>query len=304
MQEKVVVVTGASSGIGKVAARQLAADGWRVIAVGRDLGRTAQAAKELAASKGGQRIEMLRADISVMAEVEALANAIAARTDRIDVLLNNAGGVGNRLVMTDEGLEQTLAGNHLGPMLLTQRLLPLLRAAAADQPSGTVRIINTSSAASEMISALDIDDLQCLNGFDPGGAYCAAKLGNILFTRSLARRLAAEDITVHAVHPGVVDSNFYADLTEEMEASTRDLPKLSEEAGADTLIWLTTNPEGAKHSGTYWHERAPRAVNPIAENADFAEQHWTASEGLIAKALSRPAAALALEVCRLTDHQT
>src|SRR6185369_6124804 len=286
MAEKVVVVTGASSGIGKVVARRLAGDGWRVIAVGRDPGRTAEAAKELAAAKGGESIELLRADLSRMAEVGALANEIAARTDRIDVFINNAGGVANRLVMTDEGLEQNFAGNHLGPMLLTQRLLPLLRAAAADQPHGTVRIINTSSAASEMLPAIDIDDLQGLNDFDPGRTYCAGKLANILFTRSLSRRLADDGITVHAVHPGVVDSNFYTDLTEEMEANTRDIPKISEEAGADTLLWLATDPEGAKHSGTYWYERAPRAVNPLANDADLAERHWTASEALIAKGRS------------------
>ena len=134
MTHRVAVVTGASSGIGKETAKALAAQGWHVIALGRDPSRTVAAEAEIRAAATGQ-VDMIRADLSLIAEAERAADAIAALTSRIDILINNAGGMASRMVMTSEGLEQNFAGNHLGPFVLTNRLLPLLRAAAADAPA-------------------------------------------------------------------------------------------------------------------------------------------------------------------------
>ncbi|MFN3799950.1 MAG: SDR family NAD(P)-dependent oxidoreductase, partial [Sphingobium yanoikuyae] len=211
-----------------------------------------------------------------------LAQDIAALTDRVDLLFNNAGGMTDKLVMTDEGLEANFAGNHLGPFLLTQRLLPLLRKAAQDQPAGAVRILNTASDASEMIPSINLDDMQNLERFSPGMAYCTGKLANVLFARALADRLAGEGIVAHAVHPGAVDSNFFSHAPADTQARSRGLDKASEAEGADTLVWLATAPEGAACNGGYWYRRAPRAPNKLVEDAAIVDRFWRESEKLTA----------------------
>jgi NAD(P)-dependent dehydrogenase (short-subunit alcohol dehydrogenase family) len=283
---RVAVVTGASSGIGKQVAKALAVQGWRVIGTGRDPARIASAEAEIRAVSAGVAIDLLRADLSLLAEAEQAARQIAALTDRIDLLVNNAGGMASALVMTAEGYEANFAGNHLGPFVLTQRLLPLLRAAAADAPKGTVRILNTASDASEMIPSINLDDLQNLAHFSPGLAYCTGKLANVLFARALAKRLAGDGITAHAVHPGAVDSNFFSYAPADTQARVRDLPKFSEEEGADTLIWLATSEEGGRNSGGYWHQRQPRPPNPIVEDDAIVDRFWEESEKLVSR---RPA---------------
>jgi NAD(P)-dependent dehydrogenase (short-subunit alcohol dehydrogenase family) len=281
---RVAVVTGASSGIGKETARALAAAGWHVIATGRDPARSAAAAEDIRAASVGGRVDMLVADLSLLAEAARLARDIAAITPRVDVLINNAGGMANGLVMTAEGYEANFAGNHLGPFLLTNRLMPLLRAAAATAPLGSVRIINTASDASEMIPTLNLDDMQNLGNYSNGLAYCSGKLANVLFARALAGRLAGDGIVAHAMHPGAVDSRFFDDIDAEARARVRDLPKVSVAEGADTLIWLATSEEPGRSSGLYWHKRALRAPNPVVEDSAFVARFWDESERLVARA--------------------
>lgn len=286
---RVAVVTGASAGVGKAAARALAAQGWHVIGTGRDAGRIAAAEAEIrAAAAPGAQVDMLRADLSLMADVLRLAADIAGLTDRIHLLANNAGGMPARLEMTAEGLEANFAGNHLGPFLLTERLLPLLRAAAADAPAGTVRIVNTSSDGSEMIPTLNLADMQNLGNWSEGAAYCSGKLANVLHARALAGRLAGDGIVAHAFHPGTVDSNFFDDIPAETKAYTDGLEKISLDDGADTLLWLATADEAGQTSGGYWHKRAPRDPNPVIDDAAFIDRFWQASEDLVAEALASP----------------
>lgn len=262
-KQRVAVVTGASSGIGKGVAKALARQGWRVIGTGRDPVRIAKAEAEIRAVSSTGAVTMLRADLSLIAEAEQLAQDIAALTDRIDLLVNNAGGMASELVMTPEGYEANFAGNHLGPFALTQRLLPLLRAAAKDAPPGAVRILNTSSDASEMIPSINLDDMQNLSNWSYGAAYCTGKLANVLFARALANQLAGDGIVAHSVHPGTVDSNFFSYAAPETQAYARDLTKLTEEEGADTLVWLATGEAGGQNSGSYWFQRQQRAPNPV-----------------------------------------
>ena len=278
---RVAVVTGASSGIGKEVAKALVAQGWRVIGTGRDAARIAEAEREIAAAGDGT-IELLRADLSLMAGARALAEQVAARTDRVDVLVNNAGGMTDRLEMTSEGLEANFAGNHLGPFVLTAGLMPLLRAATANAPEGAVRILMTSSDASEMMGPLNLDDMQNLGGFNPGVAYCSGKLANVLFARALATRLQGSGIVAHAMAPGATDTPFFSHAPEETQAYTRDLPKLSVADGADTLIWLATAEEPGRSSGGYWERRAPRAPNPQVDDPAAVARFWAESEKLVA----------------------
>jgi NAD(P)-dependent dehydrogenase (short-subunit alcohol dehydrogenase family) len=284
MAERVAVITGASSGIGKETAKALAAQGWRVIGVGRDPGRSAAAEAEIRAASTGGGVDMLRADLASLAEAARAAREIAALTDRVDVLVNNAGGMAKQLVVTAEGNEELFAGNHLGPFLLTVRLLPLLRKAAADAPKGSVRILNTSSNASEMVDGIDWSDVQMLDNFIPGLAYCRAKLANVLFARGLAKRLAGDGIVAHSMHPGVVDSNFISHADPTAQAHIRTLEALTPRQGADTLIWLATADEPGRTSGGYFYERAPRAPHPSVDDAAAVERLWAESEKLVAKA--------------------
>jgi NAD(P)-dependent dehydrogenase (short-subunit alcohol dehydrogenase family) len=284
---RVAVITGASSGIGKQIAKALAAKGWRVIGTGRNAERIAKAEAEINAASTGGGVTMLTADLSLLAEAEKTAAKIAALTDRIDVLVNNAGGMTSALVMTPEGFEENFAGNHLGPFVLTNRLLPLLRAAAKDAPKGAVRILNTASDASEMLPGINLDDMQNLANFNPGLSYCTGKLANVLFARALADRLAGDGIVAHAVHPGAVDSNFFTSAPAATRERLKDMPKFTEEQGADTLIWLATSEEGGRNSGSYWYQRAQRPPNKVVDDPAVVARFWVESEKLAARAASR-----------------
>lgn len=281
-RQRVAVVTGASSGIGKEVAKALVSQGWRVLGTGRDSSRMADAAKEVeAVANHGGSITMLAANLALMSSAETLAQSIAALTDRVDLLVNNAGGMTDRLEMTSEGLEANFAGNHLGPFLLTNRLLPLLQKAAAENGQGDTRILMTASDASEMLPGIDLDDIQHLKSFNPGLAYCAGKLANVLFARGLATRLEGSGIVAHAMAPGATDTPFFGYASEEMQERTRNIPKLTVAEGADTLIWLITAPE-AGSSGGYWEKRAPRQPHAQADDPSAVERFWQESEKLIA----------------------
>jgi NAD(P)-dependent dehydrogenase (short-subunit alcohol dehydrogenase family) len=279
---RVAVITGASSGIGKEVAKALAAQGWRVIGVGRDAERSAAAQAEIRAVSTAGRVDMIRADLAILAEAARAAGEIEALTDRIDVLVNNAGGMAKEKVVTREGLEANFAGNHLGPFLLTKRLLPLLKRTAASAPAGRVRIINTSSDAGEMIPGLDWNDLQGLKHFNAGLSYCRAKLANVLFARGLAKHLAADGIVAHAVHPGTVASNFSSHADEATQARLSTYKAMTPAEGADTLIWLATADEPGKSSGGYFQNRKPRTPSPFTLDDANVERFWKESEKLVA----------------------
>ena len=284
-RQKVAVVTGASSGVGKAAAKMLAAEGWHVIALGRDPQRSAAAEAEI--REGGSsdaKVDMVTGDLALLADTARMARAIADLTDRVDALLNNAGGVRAERHVTAEGNEATFAGNHLGHFLLTDRLLPLLRKAAADRPAGSVRIVAVSSKGHESTPGFDWDDVQMLDNFVSGGAYCRAKLANILFTRELARRLGPEGIVAHAMHPGVIDSNFINSADAGMQSYMRTLDLQPPETGAKTLAWLASAPEAGESNGLYFYDCAPIPTAPTALDDTAARRLWEESEKLVAKA--------------------
>ncbi|HEX7741813.1 MAG TPA: SDR family NAD(P)-dependent oxidoreductase [Sphingobium sp.] len=281
-QRRVAVVTGASSGIGRETARTLASQGWHVIGIGRDPGRCADAAHEIAAaSRGGGAIDMLRADLSLLREARRVAEEVAALTDRIDVLVNNAGGIANRKIVTDEGNDENFASNHLGPFVLTNRLLPLLRRTAGHAPKGSVRIVMTSSDASEMAPDLIWDDLQLEKNFNPGVAYVQAKLANSLFASGLATRLEKDGVIVHAVHPGAVRTNFSSHADADMSAYLATIDAVSPAEGADTLIWLATADEPGETTGGYYFRRQPRAPNPLVHDRTAVDRLWEESEKIV-----------------------
>ncbi len=284
-QQRVVVVTGASAGIGKAAAKELALRGWRVIGVGRNPERSQAALAELREAVPGAQIDMIIANLSELSQTKRAAAEIKALTDRVHVLLNNAGGITNERVVTSEGNEAAFVGNHVGPFLLTSELLPLLRATAKTEPAGNVRVINTSSSAAALSPGLDWDDVQMLNDHKASLAYCNVKLANLLFTRSLAERLAADGIEVKAVHPGSVDTNFVSYGDAEMQAIAAKMKDtaISAEQGADTIVWLATEPEIP--ADPYYFERAPYPVPAFALDDANCARLWTQTEAIIARSL-------------------
>lgn len=279
----VAVVTGASAGIGKATARILVGMGWQVIGTGRDPARAAAAIAEIeSAAKDGGSFTMLRGDFDLMAEVKRLASEIKALTPRIDVLVNNAGGVRDRLVTTSEGTEATFAANHLAPFLLTRELLPLLKATAASQPAGTVRVIAVASSAHRMSQGYNFADLQSQASGHAVTAYAQAKLANILFTRELARRAGADGIVAQAMHPGVVASNFASHGDQAVQDHMAKAPTVSPDEPAETIVWLATDPEGGRKPGRYFHRMAEEVPNEAAQDDAAAARLWEESERLLA----------------------
>jgi NAD(P)-dependent dehydrogenase (short-subunit alcohol dehydrogenase family) len=277
----IAVVTGASAGIGKAAAHQLVGLGWQVVGVGRDPERSMLAAEEIADSgRDGGNFTMLRADFTLMAEVQRTASEVAALLPRVDVLINNAGGVRDQRIITSEGLEATFAVNHLAPFLLTRELMPLLESAAG--PSESARVIAVASTAHRMSRGLDWDDLQSIDDFHPAAAYGQAKLATILFTRELARRAGPDGIVAQAMHPGVVASNFAAHGDAAMQAHMAAADTVPPSEPAETLIWLATDPGAGRPSGRYFHRKQEELPTVAAQDDAAAERLWVASEKLLA----------------------
>jgi NAD(P)-dependent dehydrogenase (short-subunit alcohol dehydrogenase family) len=282
MSKRTAVVTGASAGVGKAAAKALARMGWRVIGIGRDPGRCDAAEADIRAIPDADFV-MLRADLSLLSETARVAKEVADLTPRLDALLNNAGGVRADRVITPEGHEATFAANHLAPFLLTQKLMPLLRETAASAGPGMVRVVGVSSTGHEHCPGIQWDDLTFTKGFVGGSAYCHAKLANVLFARELARRAAPDGIVSHAMHPGVVDSNFASHCDGPMQAymeSIRDRSVTPEQA-AETLVWLAGAAEPGRSNGLYFHDKQALAPSAAAQDDEAARRLWDVSEALV-----------------------
>lgn len=282
-KRQVAVITGASSGIGKAVAIELATRGWHVVGHGRDprRSREAEAAIQAAAGEAG-RVDFVTGDLSSLAGTTILADRIGAITPQIDVLISNAGGVRDRMVLTDEGLEATYAANHLGPALLTRLLLPALRSCADE--AGSARIIGVSSSGHEYCSGFDWSDLQLTQSWASGRAYCSAKLCQLLFLNRLADLLEGSGITVNAMHPGEVASNFTSHAPEEMRAATSDAVRVPPDVPAATIVWMAVAPELREITGRYFHLLAACHTSPLAQDRQLAAKLWQADERLLSQA--------------------
>jgi NAD(P)-dependent dehydrogenase (short-subunit alcohol dehydrogenase family) len=284
-RRNVAVITGASSGIGKEAAKQLVSQGWHVIAHGRDASRSAAAETEIrAAAQEGGRVDMVRGDLCELAQVAGMARRIAELTDRVDLLINNAGGMRDQIQLTSEGNEVSFAGNHLGHFLLTTRLLPLLRTAAQTREAGAVRVISVSSRAHEHAPPIDWDDVQSTSNWTSHTAYGRVKLYNILFARELARQVADDGIISHSLHPGVVDTNFPAHGSQALRDYWVTAQKITAGDAASDLLWVAQSAEASQGTGEYFAER--RSIVPTGEALDdeAARKLWQESASLVARA--------------------
>ncbi len=283
-QGRVAVITGASAGIGKATARMLAALGWNVIGVGRDAARSQGAEAEIrAAAAPGARVAFVRGDFTEMRDVKRVAAEIARATDRLDVLINNAGGVRDKLYMTSENLEAMFAANHMAPFLLTRELMPLMKRTAAARQAGGVRVIAVSSSGHMACPGMNWDDLNMFGNFSTGVAYCQAKLANILFTRALARRAGADGIIAQSMHPGRVASNFASHGDAAMQSYMANADTAQPDEPARTLVWMAESEEAGCRAGRYFYDMREETPAPQALDDAAAERLWEESEKILAR---------------------
>jgi retinol dehydrogenase-14 len=276
MAGRTVLVTGGTGGIGKATAVGLALLGAHVAITGRDRDRTEGAADDIRAAGGG-KVDVFVADLSSQSEVRRLADAVLQNLPRIDVLVNNVGGYWNTRHVTADGLERTLAVNHLAPFLLTRLLLDRLK------QSAPARVVTVSSHAHGQ-GRIDFDDLQGERSYSGARAYNQSKLANVLFTYELARRLQNTSITANALHPGVVSTSFGADdpsgIQRLLVPFMRPFMK-SPSQGAATSIHLASAPDLEQMTGRYFANGKPKNSSQRSYDQAAAARLWQVSDELV-----------------------
>ncbi len=276
MAKRVILITGASTGIGKAGALELGRWGWKVFVHARSAARGNPVLDELKQAAPNADFSLVTGDVSSMAEVKSLAEQVKAQTQTLDVLWNNAGLMLNERKVSVDGWEMTMAINHLAPFVLTRELLPLI-----EQTQG--RVITTSSGA-HMMGSFNWDDwMDEKSAYRSFKAYSKSKLANILFTRELAHRVSAKGITAHCYHPGFVRSEF-GKQTRGQQSQGSFYPRWMEtlftidsEAGADTGVFLAEDPSAKNSNGKYWQKRKVRRTKSF-DNDSNAAKLWELSE--------------------------
>jgi NAD(P)-dependent dehydrogenase (short-subunit alcohol dehydrogenase family) len=271
--ERVVVITGATSGIGRAAALEIARTGGTLALVARDPERATATVDAIAAATGNRSVEVVLGDLAVQADVRRVADVLAARFPHIDVLLNNAGVVNLKHTTTPDGIESTFAVNHLAYFMLTGLLRPRLEAAPA------ARVVNVASEAHKF-GRLDFDDLGNARRYRTMRVYGQSKLCNILFTYELARRLAGTRVTANCLHPGAVATRLGQNNGRIATALTKLLAPFfrTAEGGADTAVHLATAPEVAATTGAYFANRRPIRSSRTSYDAGIQRRLWEVSE--------------------------
>ncbi len=275
VKDKVCVVTGGNCGIGLWTAIGLARQGARTVIVSRNRER-GEAAVATVRERTGVEVDLVIGDLGSVATTRALAEELLSRYPELHVLVNNAGLWLTERKVNADGLETTFAVNHLGPFVLTNLLLDRLKSSAP------ARIVNVSSRGHRR-GDLNFDDLQSEQGYGKVKAYCDSKLCNVLFTRELARRLEGTDVTVNALHPGVVNTNLAHSAPKPIKWLIETLGPIlltTPEKGARTSVHVATSPSLAGVSGRYFKDSREKTPSCAAQNDDDARRLWTISEEL------------------------
>ena len=272
MTGKICMVTGATAGIGEATALALADLGASVVVVGRSAERCASSVERIKQQTGNPEVDHLLADLSSLRQIRNLADEFKSRHARLDVLVNNAGAINLARRDTVDGIELTFALNHLSYFLLTNRLLDLLVSSAP------ARIVNVSSS-SHRRAKIDFDDLQGHRRYQGFRAYAQSKLGNVLFTYELSRRLERIGVTVNALHPGVVATRFLANNGKigPMFSFLFGLRGVSPEKGAQTSVYLASSDEVVGITGGYYEKSNAVRSSPASYDEETAARLWEIS---------------------------
>jgi NAD(P)-dependent dehydrogenase (short-subunit alcohol dehydrogenase family) len=273
MQNKICLITGATSGIGQASALALAKMGATVAVVGRNEERAQATVAKIKNETGNQNAEYLLADLSVQSQVRKLAENFKSRYKRLDVLVNDAGAIFLRRELSADGIEMTFAVNHLAYFLLTNLLLDTLKASAP------ARVVNVASN-SHLGQHLDFDNLQLKRGYNPMRAYGRSKLCNLYFTYELARRLGGTGVTVNAMHPGFVATNMGTNNGRlvRLFLPLIHLNSLTPEQGARTVVYLASSPDVETVTGKYFVREREVASDPVSYDQAAARRLWEVSE--------------------------
>lgn len=278
MKGKICLVTGATNGIGKATAQALAQMGATVIIVGRNPAKSAAVVSEIKHISGNNNVEALIADLSLMAEVQHVAEQFKAKYQKLHVLVNNAGGAFFSRQVTSEGFEKTFALNHLNYFLMTNLLLDTLKASAP------ARIVNVSSDAHKG-AHLDFDDLQSEKGRFSLTAYGRSKLATVVFSYELARRLSGTGVTANVLHPGLVRTGFASNMGAVPSAVIGFFMRfvgLTPEQGAQTSVYLASSPDVENLTGKYWEKSTAVPSGRATYNEATWTRLWEISDKMVA----------------------
>ena len=278
MNGKIALVTGATDGIGKVTALELARRGANVVGVGRNAQKCAQVSEQIQRVTGNSNVEFLVHDLSVQASVRELASAFKRKHSQLDVLVNNAGAYFATRKESADGIEMTWALNHLNYFLLTNELLEILKSSAS------ARVVNVSSDA-HRAAKIRLNDPEFQRGFGQGwGPYAHSKLANVMFTYELAQRLNGTRVTVNAVHPGFVATKFGHNNSGIVHTGITLIQKLiarTPEKGAETNIFLATSPTVEHVTGCYFMDKKAISSSRVSYDKTQWAQLWDLSEQMI-----------------------
>lgn len=277
MSGKVCLVSGATSGIGEMAALSLATMGATVVILSRNRERCVSSAQRMRAVSSNPAVDYLVADLSSQAEIRRVVSEFTKRYDRLDVLINNAGGFFMKRHLSPDGIELTFALNHLNYFLLTNLLLPILQASAP------ARIVNVSSGAHRG-AEINFDDLESKRSYNGWKAYAQSKLANLLFTYELARRLDSAQVTVNAMHPGFVGTRLAKNngwLCNVGLSIVHRLFARKPEEGARTIVYLAASPEVAGITGKYFFDGQEEPSAAASYDEQSARRLWEISARMV-----------------------
>jgi NAD(P)-dependent dehydrogenase (short-subunit alcohol dehydrogenase family) len=274
----VVMVTGATNGIGFESAKALAGMGATVVGVGRNAQKCADSAAAITRATGNSQVEFLIADLSVQAQVRQVADEFRRKYDRLDVLLNNAGGYFAKREVSQDGVEMTWALNHLNYFVLTNELLDVLKASAP------ARIVNVSSGAHTGAKRINFADVEFKTGYSGWSAYSHSKLANVMFTCELARRLDGTKVTATVLHPGFVATSFGHNNGGLMRTGMNVVQKLvakKPEQGAETSVYLASSPAVEGVTGKYFSSKQETKSSAASHDVGAQQRLWELSERMV-----------------------
>ncbi len=279
--QKICLITGATAGIGEVAAMALGKKGYRVGIVGRDPVKCEATASKIKQEAATPLVDVFVADLSKQADVRRLADEVKVKYPHLDVLLNNAGAIISTKQESADGIERTWALNHLAYFLLTDLLLDLLKSTPG------ARVVSVSSEAHRFLKGVDFDDIEGKKSYSSWKAYSQSKLANILFTRELARKLkeSGSGVTANCLHPGFVKTNFTAGKGFSTWAFRQlaNVLAIPADKGAQTSIYLASSPEVAGITGEYFAKSRVNKPTAAARDDAAAQRLWTLSEAMTAE---------------------